>query len=329
MPLLNREPLRWEILVDGRPLPAEEQSKILSVVIEAKENHLSTAEVKFFDQDLVLIDKAFDYFLGRELIIRLGWLGQNFLNPVFLGLITSLKPNFPATEPPTLTIIGADKLILFGDEAEGVWPNSTISSVVKSVFDKYHHRGFRIDVVPTSTVYEAISKPEGISDIDFLFWLAHQEPGYTFYSRGGTVYFGPKVKNEPFVRQLTYGQSLERFSAEFHPPQLVEALIDLKTQQVPPPSVTSPKEVGLIVSPPRSREDLRAQLDAMRRNAGDLVVGVGQAHSDPGFAPAQMCFIDGIGSKWSGLWYVNMVRTSISAELGWVQTFEATRTLDD
>jgi uncharacterized protein len=96
----------FDVVLDGRRLPADLRSTITAVRFEEALEGASRVELQFANVGLRLLDRpVFDLDVPLEL--SLGYRPQA-LEPVFTGSITGMDPTFPAGGMPALTINAQD-----------------------------------------------------------------------------------------------------------------------------------------------------------------------------------------------------------------------------
>ena len=98
--------------VDGKPLDERTNGDVLEVVVRMDLDKLTSAELKLNNYD----DQTFDlkwtdsdtFAIGKSVHVRLGYADR--LISVMRGYITTLTPDFPSDQAPTLGVGAIDAL---------------------------------------------------------------------------------------------------------------------------------------------------------------------------------------------------------------------------
>lgn len=136
----------------------------------------------------------------KEVEIRMGYVGDLVL--MMRGNFTTMEPNFPSSGPPTLTVRGLNVLHqLRRKQYTSSWVDKTDSKIAKDIANlrdrKTNEKRFPMPIKTDPNAKEeriAMVTQNNQYDIDFLLSRARQR-GYVVYVREGTkgpeLYFGP------------------------------------------------------------------------------------------------------------------------------------------
>ncbi len=179
---------------------------------------ITKKEVLWFGDD---DDSLFKF--GKQVEIKLGY--ANNIKTLMIGLITSVKVDFPSGSPPQMEVSGFDlSYKMMKEKKPRSWDDDrTDSYVVKNIAEEYSLKtSFDDDaglfpngesIEDSEVEYPQIVKQEKESDFEFLKSLAERNH-YEFFVFGKTLFFRKPAVNEnqdPVVT-LEWGKSLVSFS---------------------------------------------------------------------------------------------------------------------
>ncbi|MCG9968449.1 hypothetical protein L9W92_10335 [Pelotomaculum terephthalicicum JT] len=158
------------------------------------------------NRDFDWLDQYFS--AGKNIEITMGYADK--LETVFIGLITSVKIDFPPDGNPTITVGGMDATfkMMRGVKSRS-WMNKKHSEVVSAIAGEY---ALKTSVDTTSVVYDIVEQSRA-TDYQFLSWMA-RENNYEFFVAGKTAYFRKPHQDKTPVITLELGKNLHNLSVE-------------------------------------------------------------------------------------------------------------------
>jgi phage protein D len=355
----------FEVKLRGRPLGQDVVRDILQVTYKDNIKEIDSFEItinnwdaekltfKYSDEDL------FDP--GREVELWMGYYGRDRLCLMIKGEITSLRPTFPASGPPTLAISGLNLLHRLRTEQETrAYENPprgiTDSEIARQIGDQL---GVTVRTDPTAYAKEERYKylfQHSEYPIIFLMERARRI-GYDLFveenGNGGqsTLYFGPSVNIRQVTYQLTYGRSLIQFQPNLTTANQVgkvtvrgwDAEKKKKIEKTVTRSDIRTRGVGARggqanidkafgdreevitdqpISSPQEAETLARE--TLERIAKDMVKGSGSTVGLPDLRTGSVVQIDGLGKRFSGRYFVTATTHTIS-DSGYTTQFECRR----
>lgn len=331
----------FQLKLGGRPQGQEVVRDVLQVTYNDSLEHLDNFEIvinnwdaenrrlKFSDSDL--------FNPGKEAELWLGYYGQDRLRRMITGEITSLRPTFPASGPPTLAVSGLNLLHRLRTEQEShSYVNLKDSEIARQIGD-------RLDI-EVRTDQTAESNEERFSYLfqdnryDILFlWERARSQGYELFveedSEGGgsRLYFGPSVNVREVTYRLTFGRSLIQFQPNLTTAnQVGEVTVrgwdnqhkrkieytarrnEIRTrgvgddggEAVIEQSFNQRREV-IADRPILSEQEARTlAIETLERISKDMVKGSGSTVGLPDLRAGSVVEIDGLGDRFSGRYFV-------------------------
>ena len=183
-------------------------------------DHFSLSMASRFDHEASeFLDFDWDDVpVGGGVEIAMGYGAPDDLPTLFVGSITELGTDFPASGAPTISVSGYGR---YHDLTKHVvaerWEDHTDDEIAAAIADEY---GLAADVTELGEeTRRSVSYNNEDADSDYLEELAERNTGdekpFQVYVRRETLTFGPPaIDSEPII-ELTYGESLESFSPTF------------------------------------------------------------------------------------------------------------------
>lgn len=152
---------------------------------------------------------------GKKVDIRMGYGTQpeDETEPMVVGKISSVRPDFPSSGKPTIEVSGYDLLHDMTQVADyQFWSNEKDSKAVKDVTNKYDFT--ELAIKETDLIHQRIKLDPNVyhNHLQFIAKLAKRNR-YEFFARGRTFHFRPSSPDTitPTLT-LRYGGSLLSFS---------------------------------------------------------------------------------------------------------------------
>ncbi len=152
---------------------------------------------------------------GKEIEVSMGYRGKTGMTKMIRAAITSMRPNFPSSGLPTLSVSGLNLLHkLRKKQRSESYPNMNDSQIAKKIAGTL---GVDIVTDPTAEAEEEIHKyllQDNLYDIMFLM-LRARAIGYELYVEEGEkksiLHFEPSQAQSDVIYKLTWGRSLIQF----------------------------------------------------------------------------------------------------------------------
>ena len=279
---------------------------------------------------------------GKEVVIKIGYLSK--LTTMILGLISSVRPTFPASGVPQIEISGYDlSQEMMKSKKPNSWPEMTDSDVVKDIASTYSLKTSNIE--DTKTKHPKIIKDKE-SDYHFIKKLADRN-GFEFFVREKKIHFRIPQNDMKEIATLKWGESLNTFSPELNVANQVSEIEirhwDPKTKKEIVANAKRGDEHGrdsgkksggdlvekiakgpvikVIRTPVNSKEEAgkiaKAALDKL---AEGLIKGSGECIGIPDIMAGENIRLEGLGKKFSRTYYLEKATHSISSS-GYKTTF--------
>ncbi len=157
---------------------------------------------------------------GKQIELWMGYRGQDSLRLMMKGEITQLRPDFPASGQPTLSISGLNLLHRFrGKQQSQAYRGMKDSAIARQVGQRL---GVTMDTDPNAEAGEVQNDyilQNNQYDLLFLmerarnngYDLVVRETGQNGSSQPSRLYFGPSVNLKHVTYRLTWGKSLIQF----------------------------------------------------------------------------------------------------------------------
>lgn len=265
---------------------------------------------------------------GTDVEASVGWGGEGGVDPVFVGASQSVKTDFTPEEGPTVEVSAYG---LLHDMMRGVversWSDATVVDVVEEVLSSYFQN---TEVEGPGTERNRIIQHEE-NDYRFVRRLADAY-GFEFYAERDTAHFTPRSSvgsGDPAVA-LTYGNTLDTFSAELSASRQVETVEvrywDMSAEKEIVGSASGDsgegKEVFRVACDSKEEADRIAEgkLSALSMSRA---TGYGETDGVPEIAAGATLRLEDLGERFSGTYYVTRATHRIGRS-GYRTSFEVT-----
>jgi len=319
----------FELKLRGRPIAKDVIRDVVSVSYKDSITDIDSFEVVINNWDAgkrtfkFSDDTLFDP--GAEVELRMGYRGRNEMELMITGEITSLRPAFPASGPPTLTVSGLNLLHRLRKQQESkTYTDKTDSEIAQVIGDRL---GVKVTTEPLNEPRHAYLVQDNAYDIVFLLERARAE-GYDLFvvEPGGSLYFGPSTKVTRANYELTYGRSLIEFQPTLTTAHQVGAVVvrgwdpvrkekieyraelgELDTQAIAGGARKSFEKRSEIVadriveSPAEARQ---LAVETLQQIAKGLVTATGSTVGLPRLRAGSVLEIGGLGSRFAGRYFV-------------------------
>lgn len=282
---------------------------------------------------------------GNEVDIEMGY--RDALKKIFQGEITSLEPDFPAGDAPVLTVRGYDRRHRqMGKHKTRTFLKMKDSDIASQIASDW---GLQPDIKDSGVTLDYVLQ-NNQTDFQFLQERA-QRIGYEVVVNGRTLSFKPRATDGSAVLTLKREVELLEFSARLSTVGQVETLQvqgwDPKQKQAwtaqstnadvraMDGSASGPAAVGSafgntggigVVAPVQSQSeaDLIAK-GRLKENALSYVEGQGVCIGDPDLRAGTVIKIDGLGTRFSGPYYVTSAEHGYRSATGYRTSFSVRR----
>lgn len=252
------------------------------------------------------------------------------LEPVFVGRVTAVRPEFPREGAPDVSVSGYGLLHAMsrGTNCRS-WDDTTDSAIVRDVVNDYD---LSLKIENTRLRHQKIIQDRE-SDYHFLAERADRT-GFELFTRLDTLYFRAPDYNSDPKTTLRYGDSLTSFSAELNGSDQVETVRvrhwdpGAKEEIVGTADGAGPSGSAKVVRVPveSTAEADRIAESIASRTAEGLVQGRGELMGSPMIRVGEVIRIDGLGGRFNTDYYVQDVTHRINSN-GYSTTFEVTERL--
>ena len=355
---------QFQVKLRGRPLGQDVVRDILSVTYKDNIAEIDSFEItinnwdadkrsfKFSDGDL------FDP--GKQIELWMGYNGKDSLRLMLTGEITALKPSFPSSGQPTLAITGLNLMHRLRTKQEShAYENLKDSEIALQIGSRLN-----LDVVVDRNALAQEEKypylfQDNQYDIIYLMERARhvgydlfvRESGENGQSGESSLYFGPSVSVRNVSYKLTYGRSLIEFQPELSTAKQVSKVTvrgwdavkkdkieytakrsDIKTKgvgdaggQAEIDQAFGDREEVITDKPVRSlQEATTLATETLENIAKEMVKGHGSTVGLPDLRAGSILIIDGIGTRFSGRYFVTSTTHAIG-DGGYTTQFDCRR----
>lgn len=342
-----------EILVriNEQDLPAAARADLIAVTVSEEVNTTGSfavtllcwdgtqMKVKWIDDDL--------FKEGNVVEIQMGY--ANKLKTLFKGEITGLEPEFSNDEPPVLTVLGYDRghRIMRKRNTES-FVNMKDSDIASQIAGKY---GLKLDVTDTKVTMAYVLQ-HNQTDLEFLRQRANRI-GYEVGVNDKTLYFRPRQNNsteiltlsrevellEFYPRLSTIGQ-LENVAVQGWDPKKKEAVLAESQVGDADSLINAPTSGPAMVRKafPGNSGGISTHLAVGSQAEADqlakgwfkemslhYVIGDGVAIGSPDLRAGTFINIEGLGTRFSGRYYVTGTEHSYKPGRGYRTAFSFRR----
>lgn len=351
----------FQIKLQGQPQGQEVVRDVLQVSYKDSLDQFDSFEITINNWDAETRDFKFSddtlFDPGKEIELWMGYYGTDRLRRMIRGEITSLRPTFPAGGPPTLAVSGLNLLHRLRTKQEShAYEELKDSEIAEEIAGRL---GLDIRTDPTAKANEERFEylfQDNQYDILFL-WGRARSLGYDLFveedpdSGESRLYFGPTVNLVQTTYRLSYGKSLIQFQPDLTTAnQVGEVTVrgwdakakkkieytakrsEIKTQGVGQKggqaaieqSFNQRKEVIADRPIHTDQEAKTLAVETLERIAKDMVKGSGATVGLPDVRSGSVLEIDGLGSRFSGRYFVTGTSHAI-ADGGYQTQFECRR----
>jgi len=343
-----RDSPSFKVLANGNVLPEAAALAILEIrasdyVEGAAVFTMSINDWDSSQQSFKGLDTQLD--VGTQVEIRVGYVDN--LTSLFTGEVTAQEPDFPDDGSPVLKVHGYDLLQRFRrGRYTRTFTNMKDSQVAEQIASSLQLSAQTDD---TQVVHDYLLQ-NNQTDIDFLLERARRIR-YEVVVQGRTLYFRKAANDQSQVTTLTYGLTLKSFYPRLNTLSQVSEIVvqgwDPKNKQV----ITGTAQKGdettmmggstlgvtatqnaffdtqtLLVSHALFSNGEALQIAKGKFNDMTLeyIKGEGVAVGDPTIRSGSVIQLQGIGTRFSGLYYVTS-STHVVAQGGYTTKFTAVR----
>lgn len=336
----------YRVKIKGSALQAEIARAITEVSFTDDLEMAHQATLQINDQHKKWVDSAL-FAVGNEVEVYMGY--ANKLQPMLLGQITSVEPNFPQSGAPTLTVRVYDKSqrMRQGQPSRPAYLNMTDSSIAAVIASTY---GLKPVVDPTAPPHEKMSPTEKENDWQFLGKRAKANSFELFVEWDELHFHAPQLK-EVKVYTLTYGQTLSSFKPRLsvankatevvvrgYDPKLGTPIVCKVNWAQAALAALGGQDAATIVSdavgtvrrvisdvPVASKIEAQKLAAAVLQDSlKGLIKGSGACIGIPELRAGRKIELLGLGRRYSGEYYVNSSTHTIGSA-GYGTTFEVNR----
>jgi phage protein D len=340
----------FAIHINGSPLPNEAVADMISINVVEDLDATSMCTITLSGWDPVEMKvKWIDHKLFREgnpVEIEIGY--RDHLQLVFSGEITGLEPDFPEGRAATFTVRGYDRRHRLMRQRK---THSFINLKDSDIASQLAHQSGLDPRVEDSKVKLPYVLQHNQTDLEFLLWRARRID-YEVVVEGRTLLFRPRKieKTAKLVlrrdiellefhpRMTTMGQVEELTVRGWNPKEKKEIVArstagDLST--VMGGTASGPSNVQrvfsrtgstLVTMPVQSQEEAdRIAKQRFSEIALGYVRAEGKCIGDPQLRAGIVIKIEGVGERFSGLYYLRAVEHRYSMQKGYRTAFSARR----
>jgi phage protein D len=284
---------------------------------------------------------------GKQIELRLGYLGGHDLESMITGDITSLTPSFPASGLSTLKVSGLNVLHRLRKKQRSVaYRNMTDGQIAEQIaqslgvhIDPDHGDGETHEYIFQDKMYDAV----------FLITRGHAigyEVTVVETPKGTVIHYGESGRLKDYSYHLSYGASLISFEPTLSTARQVEKVTfqgwhGINRQKITATSNLSeihlPSQVPDLAAAVRGREEVISDRpvasaveannlvqDTHQRIVKELITARATTIGLPKLRAGSAVYIDGVGDRYSGRYFVTGT-THTMGESGYTTQFECRR----
>ncbi len=351
MPAPTSAPLisNVDIFVNGKVLTEDLHSHLVDVSVDLDVNIPSMFSMTFSGRANIsegldwIDDRIFE--IGNEVKIKMGY--GDSLQPVMIGEITSLEPEFSAMSPTSLTIRGFDRrhrlqrghktrtfLKLKDSEiASQIASDSGLSATVtdSKIVHDYLLQANQTDLAFLQERAALINYEVIVQDKKLLFQPMHNDASpeiqfrfgsnelISFYPRlssakqiSQTVVSGWDIKDKKPIAAKSQGTEARRMGSENNGAAIAKKTFGAATLLATPP----------LSSQAEADQQAKAQLN---QRVIDLIIGEGTCLGRTDLIPGKTLSITDLSKKFSGNYYITAVTHRVRSDRGYITEFRVKR----
>ena len=173
----------FKILIDGQPLEARIESRVLFIKAESNLEILDMFEIRFYDFDLELVNSD-DLAIGKSVEVKLGYQESQLITVADCEIV-SLEPEYPPGGAAYLTVRGYDKSFRLSREKKS---RSFVEMKDSDIANQIaREMGLTPNVDATTEVHPYVFQ-RNPTNLEFLLERA-QRIMYEMYIDGNDLYF--------------------------------------------------------------------------------------------------------------------------------------------
>lgn len=348
----------FEVHIQGRPLGREIVRDILQVTYKDSLDEIDSFEIEINNWDDTHRTFAYSdsdtFNPGKQVELWMGYYGRDRVQLMLRGEITSLRPSFPASGAPKLTVSGLNLLHKLRTKQEShTYANKTDSQVATQVASRlkiplrtdpvgeYPHdyliQDNKYDIVflmglAKRAGYDLIVEPDESSNQDRLYFgptITGRRPAYELKYGATLIEFQPTLTTANQVSEVTVQgwdpKAKKKISATAKRSEIKNKGVGAKGGQPAIDQSFSQKE-EIITHPPVQTvaEAKRRAIQALETVAADMIKGSGSTIGLPDLRAGSLLLIEGLGTRFSGHYTVTST-THTSGDSGYTTQFECRR----
>lgn len=339
------------VLINGREMPHEVLADLVSasVLEDVEATSMFTVTLLAWDsmtEKVKWIDDSL-FAEGNPVEIKMGY--RDDLKSLLVGEITGLEPEFFHHEPPTLTVRGYDKRHrLMRKRETKSFVNMKDSEIAEQIAT---HAGIRVEAQDTRISLDYVLQ-HNQTNLEFLQQRA-DKIDYELAVEGEILHFRPRPNHQSEVLKLTRQVELLEFFPRLNTlnqhqevtvrgwnpkakQEFVSQTTGLDGNKLMKGATSGPERVrkafggtgDVSVDVPVASQEEADQLAKswFARMALGHVAGEGTCIGQPVMRAGSVVQIDGLGERFSGLYYVISVEHSYKPTRGYRTAFSVKRT---
>lgn len=331
------------IAVDGTALDDSVMEYLIDAIVEDDLAQPAMFVLRFHDPEFALTDGS-TFNPGKEIKIS-AKTRQNVIKVLLVGEVTALEAEFSQYER-TLVVRGYDRSHrLYRGRKTRTFLNQTDSAMASQIAQE---AGFSAEVTATSTQHAYVMQ-DNQTDMEFLRDRAARV-GYQVLADGQKLKFVKADTAPPAAPAQEWGVTLHSFSARLSAvaqpntvkvqgwdPKLKQAIVGTASTPAVPSTIGYGKNGGqaaqtafgstatVVISdiPVGTQAEATSLAQAtLDRMAGDHLAAEGQCLGEAGLKAGTTVQITGVGTKFSGTYFVTASRHEYTPQDGYQTTFQ-------
>jgi uncharacterized protein len=353
----------FEVKVGDTPLKREFFRDITQVSYKDSLTEIDSFEITFNNWDAKSRDFKYSdrplFNPGKRVELYMGYFGKGSMRKMITGVITSLRPSFPAQGQPALVISGQNLAarLLKAKQVSMAYPKATDNEIAKKIQQRLGITITTSDKGPAQTIRHTYLFQDNMYDLLFLMSRARQI-GYDLFAiedeksgRLSELQFIPSTDVGRTTYELKYGLTLIEFSPELTTHNQVEKVTvhgwdavnkrpiratvnrqDIKNKGVGKKGGQEEidkafaNQEEIISDKPVHSEAEARQLarETLENIAKEMVKGSGSVVGLPSLRAGCIVFLLGMGDRFSGKYFVTGTTHTIG-DSGYTTRFECRR----